>query len=92
MGKNSKTVQEILMKLGTDVVKDNMHMYSKGIILVLTIIELCPLFLLRNVCKNFNLAHYLKGIQNIHIKLGTHIARDNTHMCSRGHYSNIINN
>ena len=46
-GHNSKRVQYIQMKLGTHVATYLMHIYSKGILLALIIIELCPFFTMK---------------------------------------------
>ena len=45
---NSQTIQDIQMKLGTHVARDNMHMYSKGHNYYFNIYWVMPLFWLRN--------------------------------------------
>ena len=39
--------------------------------------------------KTVTLAHHSQTIQDIQMKLGTHVARDNMHMYSKGHNSDF---
>ena len=63
---------------------DNAHMYSKEYNSRFNHYRVV-LFQLRNLCNLFLNGYNSITFQDIHVKLGTHIARDNTHM-----YSNIL--
>ena len=80
------------MKIGTHVAGDSMHMWSKGHTSGLNNCSLVmPLCYLESCWKVYPWPQLIKRVQDIHMKLETHTARDNTHVCTKGHDSSIIN-
>ena len=76
-GDNTKAVQDIQMKLSTSFARDNMHVKCKGHNSRFDYNWVMPLFRLIILGISFNHGHNSKSVSDIHVTLGTHIARDN---------------